>query len=205
MSDDQRIQQFRQMADSDPSNELGHFSLGRALLEAGQPEEAGKSLGKAVELNPRMSKGFQLLAQALDATGQRQKAVEAATRGAQVADEQGDRMPRDAMVDMLKSWDAPVPLLSSPDPAETAPTGDGPAVEGFRCARCGRPGGQLAKSPLPGKVGQTVFDHTCEQCWKEWLGMGTKVINELGLVLTTPEGAAVYDQYMLEFLQLEGR
>ncbi len=33
--------------------------------------------------------------------------------------------------------------------------------------------------------------------------MGTKVINELGLVLSTPAGAQSYDQYMLEFLQLE--
>ena len=205
MSDDQRIQQFRQMAEADPTNELGHFSLGRALLEADRADEACKSLAAAVELNPRMSKGFQLLAQAFERAGQREKAVETATRGAQVADEQGDRLPRDGMVELLKAWGAPVPELSSPATSEPAPAGDGTSAEGFRCARCGRPGDQLPKPPLPGQVGQVVFDHTCGICWREWLGMGTKVINELGLVLTTPEGAAVYDQYMLEFLQLEGR
>ena len=33
--------------------------------------------------------------------------------------------------------------------------------------------------------------------------MGTKVINELGLVLREPECQTTYDQYMVEFLQLE--
>lgn len=33
--------------------------------------------------------------------------------------------------------------------------------------------------------------------------MGTKVINELGLQLATKAGQDAYDQYMLEFLQLE--
>ena len=35
--------------------------------------------------------------------------------------------------------------------------------------------------------------------------MGTKVINELALVLSRPEGQRAYDQYMLEFLQIEER
>jgi Fe-S cluster biosynthesis and repair protein YggX len=35
--------------------------------------------------------------------------------------------------------------------------------------------------------------------------MGTKVINELGLVMSNPESQATYDQYMIEFLQLEDR
>ena len=33
--------------------------------------------------------------------------------------------------------------------------------------------------------------------------MGTKVINELGLALSSQEGQDAYDQYMIEFLQLE--
>src|SRR4051794_28580366 len=43
MPDSMRIEQFRKMASDDPNNELGHFSLGRALLEAGEPAEAAKS------------------------------------------------------------------------------------------------------------------------------------------------------------------
>jgi predicted Zn-dependent protease len=31
---------FKKMAEADPGNELGHFSLGRALLDAGMPGEA---------------------------------------------------------------------------------------------------------------------------------------------------------------------
>ncbi|CAA9413769.1 MAG: hypothetical protein AVDCRST_MAG64-2478, partial [uncultured Phycisphaerae bacterium] len=36
---DTRIEQFRKMASDDPGNELGHFSLGRALLDAGRDAE----------------------------------------------------------------------------------------------------------------------------------------------------------------------
>ena len=35
-----RIAQFRKMANDDPDNELGHFRLGQLLLEAGQYDEA---------------------------------------------------------------------------------------------------------------------------------------------------------------------
>ena len=35
--------------------------------------------------------------------------------------------------------------------------------------------------------------------------MGTKVINELGLILSSPAGQQAYDQYLVEFLQLEDR
>ena len=32
----ERIERFRTMAEADPQNELGHFSLGRALMDAGR-------------------------------------------------------------------------------------------------------------------------------------------------------------------------
>jgi hypothetical protein len=34
----QRIDQFRKMANDDPDNELGHFRLGQLLMEGGQYE-----------------------------------------------------------------------------------------------------------------------------------------------------------------------
>ena len=45
--------------------------------------------------------------------------------------------------------------------------------------------------------------HPGERCWNEWVAMGTRVINEFGLVLSTQAGRDAYDHYMLEFLQLE--
>ena len=38
----ERIAQFRKMANDDPGNELGHFRLGQLLLEDGQNEEASQ-------------------------------------------------------------------------------------------------------------------------------------------------------------------
>ena len=59
------IERFRKMANDDPKNELGHFSLGKALLEAGQSEDAAASLRRCLELNPNLSKAYQLLGTAL--------------------------------------------------------------------------------------------------------------------------------------------
>src|SRR3954470_20250493 len=61
---DARIEQFRKMANDDPSNELGHFSLGRALLEVGKFDEAAQAMQRVLALNPNIGKAYQLLAEA---------------------------------------------------------------------------------------------------------------------------------------------
>lgn len=199
---DNRIQQFQQMVQADPNNELGHFSLGKALLEAGRHEDAAASLARAVELNEKMSKAYQLLGNAYDKAGQRDRAIEVITRGVTVAHELGDRMPREAMAGLLREWGAPVPELAE-SAAQPSAEVSGTASTGFKCMRCGRPTGQLPKPPLKSEVGRKIHAHICDMCWREWIGMGTKVINELGLQLSTPAGQQAYEQYMLEFLQLE--
>jgi len=57
------------MAEADPTNELGHFSLGRALIDAGDAAAAVGPLSKVIELNPNISKAYQLLANALWGSG----------------------------------------------------------------------------------------------------------------------------------------
>jgi Fe-S cluster biosynthesis and repair protein YggX len=199
MDQDQRIKQFKQMAEADPNNELGHFSLGKAYVDAGRPAEAVAPLRRALQLNPMLSKVYQLLGDALDRDRKRPEAIEVLTRGVTVADEQGDRMPRDAMAGVLRGWGAPVPPIKTGDrPAEAAATGT--SAQGFHCSRCGRPDGQLPKPPFKGPLGQKIFDNVCTGCWREWIPMGTKVINELALVLSTPTGQQMYD-----FLQLDNR
>ena len=205
MEMDQRIEQFKKMAREDPDNELGHFSLGKACLDAGKPQEAIAPLAKAIELKPTMSKAYQLLADAYERAGQHAKALETLTRGVGVADAQGDRMPRDAMAKVLRDAGSAVPEFKSAAREEAGISSSGPSASGFKCARCGRPDGQLAKPPFKGDIGQRIFNGVCQTCWREWIGMGTKVINELGLVLSTPAGQQAYDQYMLEFLQLEAQ
>lgn len=202
-----RIDRFKHMADADPHNELGHFSLGKAFLEAGRFAEAAAALRRALELNPTMSKGYQLLGEALEKGGQRKQAIEAVTRGATVADEQGDRAPLSAMVALLNEWNAPVPTLRTVAPsspgAGTKEKSAGEGVSSFSCSRCGRPGGKLEKPPFRGPLGEKIWAHVCQSCWREWIPMGTKVINELGLSLRDPAAQKAYDQYMIEFLQLE--
>jgi len=206
MAEDARIKQFKQMAEADPDNELGHLSLGKAYLDSGRADAAIQPLTRALELNGRLSKAYQLLGEALDRAGGHDKAVEVLTRGVTAADEQGDLMPRDAMMKMLRDWGAPVPVLKSAASEVVKSAAAGASVApGFQCSRCGSPAGHLEKPPFKGALGKTIFDHVCRSCWREWIPMGTKVINELGLVLSSQAGQQAYDQYMIEFLQLEER
>ena len=207
MTDSTRIEQFRQMAQADPDNELGHFSLGKALLDAGQPAEAVAPLQRAIELNPRLAKAYHLCGQAQLDAGQAAAAVETMTRGVQVADETGDRVPRLAMAKLLARCGAPVPDEPAPSAsslrAGTAADEAGIAAEpGFACCRCQTPGARLPKPPFKGPVGERIHQHVCAACWQEWVLMGTKVINELRLSLASEKDGQVYDQYMVEFLQL---
>ena len=71
-----RIDQFKKMAADDPNNELGHFSLGRAYLEAGIYDNAASSFERVIEINPNMSRAYQLLASALLRRNEKDKAVE---------------------------------------------------------------------------------------------------------------------------------
>jgi Fe-S cluster biosynthesis and repair protein YggX/DNA-binding SARP family transcriptional activator len=205
MSIEKKIQQFKQMAEADPENELGHFSLGKAYVEAGRHAEAIAPFTRALQLNPTLSKVYQLLGEAYEQTGRRGQAIETLTRGAVVADEQGDRMPRDSMAAMLRELGAPVPTFRHAVSTGAAFGAGGASASGFSCSRCGRPHGQLEKPPFKGPLGERVFKNVCASCWREWIPMGTKVINELGLALTSPAAQETYDQYMIEFLQLEDR
>src|SRR5262245_52745908 len=141
MPDNDRITQFRKMANDDPTNELAHFSLGRALADAGEHEEAVDSYRRAIERNPNISKVYHLLATSLLKLNEREAAVTALTAGVKVADARGDQMPRREMAALLAELGAPVPAA----PASTeAPAGEGQV----RCKRCGRIGPKLTKPPF---------------------------------------------------------
>ena len=94
----ERIEQFRKMAEADPNNELGHFSLGRALLDAGDAAEASKSFQRVISLNPNIGKVYQLLAQAQLQLGQRDLAIQTLQTGARTAHNRGDMMPKNEML-----------------------------------------------------------------------------------------------------------
>jgi len=193
---DARIEQFRKMANDDPNNELGHFSLGRALLEAGQCQEAAQSLQRVIALNPNIGKAYQMLADAQMKTGYRDLAIETLKNGVVIAHKRGDLMPRNDMSKMLKELGVEPPNFTSQ--LSAAEIGEGQ----IQCKRCGRVMPKMPNPPFRNEQGRMIHEKICAECWREWIGMGTKVINELRLPLHDPQAQKIYDQHMMEFLNL---
>src|SRR5262249_10956576 len=106
---EERIAQFRKMAQDDPDNELGHFRLGQLLMENGQVEDAARSFQRTLVLSPAFSKVYQLLAQCQLTLGRRDEAVRTLQEGYKTADQRGDKMPRDEMGRMLTELGEEVP------------------------------------------------------------------------------------------------
>jgi tetratricopeptide (TPR) repeat protein len=192
---EERIAQFRKMAEDDPDNELGHFRLGQLLMEAGNEADAARSFQRTLVLSPAFSKVFQLLAQCQLKLGRRDEAVTTLKEGYKVADGRGDKVPRDEMGRMLQDLGEAAPISAAP---AAAPTGS------FPCARpgcvAGGYGKPLASPPVPDEIGQLIQQRICTDCWQDWLrNYSIKVINELRLDLSTEHGQGEYDKYMRGF------
>ena len=193
----ERIAQFRKMANDDPDNELGHFRLGQLLLEDGQYEEAINSFRRTLELSPQFSKVFQLLGTCFIKLGRKDEATKVLRDGFAVAEERGDNIPRDEMVKLLTSLGETPP--ESKKPARTS-------GGGFPCQRPGCVAGQFAhqlkKPPMNDELGKKIYEQVCADCWEQvWLkNLSVKVINEMRLDLSSEQGCEVYDQIMKETL-----
>lgn len=194
----QRIAQFETMVrpEADPNNDMAWFSLGSAYAQAGRHADAAKALIRCFELNPAMSKAYQLAGKALIDAGDKEQAGEVLTAGYKIAAGKGDFMPRKAMGEMLEQLGMPVPTVQERQP--------GPAADGsFVCFRTGRPGRQMARPPFKGPVGKWIFEHISQQTFDEWIKQGTKVINELRLDLSRDEDSLTYDRHMREYLGID--
>ena len=77
----ERIERFRFMAESDPTNDMAWFSLGTNLHATGSWKEAAEALRKCVELNPGMSRGWELLGASLIEAGDADAAAEVLEKG----------------------------------------------------------------------------------------------------------------------------
>ncbi len=196
-----RIAQFRKMANDDPDNELGHFRLGQLLMEAGELEEAIRSFRRTLELFPQFSKVYQLLGNCLIQLQRRDEAAKVLRDGFAVADERGDQMPRDEMAALLQQIGEP-----APQPKKAA--GKEAAGGAFQCHRPGCMWGnrarQLPSPPIPDELGRRIQAEICAECWQEWFrNYSIKVINELRLDLSTELGQEEYDKYMRGFFGFE--
>jgi tetratricopeptide (TPR) repeat protein len=197
-----QIARFRNMAQEDPDNDLAHFRLGQFLMDDGQFGEAAKSFRRTLEITPEFSKVYQLLGECQIKLDRKDEAVEALTKGWTIADDRGDRMPRDAMAKLLQQLGAPIPQK------QIAVADDGSPGTGFRCQRPGCMEGkravQLAAPPLPDAIGERIQRDICSACWNLWWkDLSIKVINELRLDLSSEGGQSEYDRNMREFLGFE--
>lgn len=195
----QRIAQFENMAQADPSNEMAHYSLASAYMQAGRLQDAASAFLRCVEVAPHMSKAYQMAGEALAGAGDRQRAVEILTRGYEVAALQGDLMPRRGIEAKLKELGAPVPEVEGADRAAEQLAASG----AFICQRTGKPGTRMERPPFRGPVGRWIQENISVETFNAWIAQGTKVINELRLDLSRDEDAETYDRYMREYLGID--
>jgi len=199
MNPTDRIAQFEKMAQADPTNEMAHFSLGGALAADGRHAEAAKSFERCVELSPEMSRAYELAGRSMVAAGWADRAVEMLLRGYRVAAERGDLQPRDAIATLLRELgrEPPQITVTAPAPGSAANAG------GFTCRRTGRAGTQLPGPPFKGPLGGWIHANISAETWRNWIGQGTKVINEMRLDFSRDRDQEIYDQHMYEYLGID--
>ena len=196
---DDRIAQFERMAAEDPDNDMAHFSLGNAYLQADRHADAAKSFERCFEINAEMSKAYQLAGSALIGSGEQDRAAEILKTGYEVAARKGDMMPKNAIAELLGQIGVEPPALPEVEAqAESRAGGDV-----FTCSLTGRPGTQLPEPPMRGALGQWIYDNISAETWQDWIGQGTKVINELRLDFSREEDQQVYEQHMCEHLGID--
>ncbi len=191
----ERIAQFENMAQADPENEMAHYSLAGAYAQADRHEDAAACYRRAIQLVPDFSKAYQLAAESLITLDRTDEAAELLTRGYEVAAKNGDVMPKNAMADLLAELGKPLPEVDAKDLPDI-PEGS------FICHKSGRPGTPMDRPPFKGPIGEWIRDHISKESFQEWLGQGTKVINELRLDLSRDNDADTYDRYMHEYLEI---
>ncbi len=198
MDPEARIQQFRKLIEQDPTSDMAYFSLGQALSQAGRFGEAAEAFTKCVELNPAMTKGFQLAGAASMAAGDDEKAKAILLRGYEEAVTRGDLMPKKAIADLLTQLGAPIPEVANA-PTTASPHGAGD----FKDRKSGRMGTRLARPPFRNGVGAWIHENISKESFEEWIKLGTKIINELRLDLSRDEHDAVYDYAMRRFVGID--
>ncbi|MFA9477706.1 Fe(2+)-trafficking protein [Phycisphaerales bacterium AB-hyl4] len=194
---EERIAQWEQMAREAP-DDMAFFSLGSAYREAERFEDADRAFAKAIEMNDGMSRAYQLRGQVLIKLGREEEAGDLLTTGYKVAAERGDVMPQRAIGSMLEKLGKPLPEVQSAEERKAEVESDDTVLD----RRTGQPQQRLPDPPMRGPVGKFIYDHFGQETWRTWIGQGTKVINELRLDFSNPQHQDVYEQYMLEWLQV---
>lgn len=190
----EKIDQFRKVTEQNPTDPLGFFSLGRALLDAGKFDESVGAFQRSLALDARLSRAYQLLAKAQLSLNRKSESIESIKRGLVVAHQRGDLMVKDELTRMLTELGEQPPTFDAPKPQIT-----GEQVFDVRTQSVGT---KLRKPPFKGRLGEIIFENVSAESWREAIAHGTKVINELRLPLSDPSAQKVFDQHIIDFLNL---
>ncbi|MBF6591851.1 MAG: oxidative damage protection protein [Ktedonobacterales bacterium] len=68
-----------------------------------------------------------------------------------------------------------------------------------QCVKLGRELPGLAKPPMPGELGQRIYEHISQEAWEMWQEHSRLLINHYGLNLADPDARQVMRQQMEEF------
>ena len=206
MTDD-LIEQYRKMAKANPDDDLAHYALGQALLDADRPAEAAPVLRHVTRINPKYTRAYLLLGRALEQDEDASGAIEAWQLGYHSANKRGELLIAREAKQHLDAHQAPltseIVSLLGIDEEESLPIEDRDPEEGeVRCVKSGRIGQRMPFKPFENDIGIFIFEKISQESWEEWMEMSIKVINELRLDLGDPEGQEAYDQHMRDFLHL---
>lgn len=195
MNTDARIAQFEELCQQEPGNDMAWFSLGGAYTQADRFADAADAYTKCFEANETFSKAYQLAGASLIKAGEPDKAGDVLEKGYAVASAQGDLMPKNGIAELLQELGREIPVVET-KAEQAAPPGS------FVCKRSGRPGTQMPRPPFRGPVGEWIQTNISKETFDEWIGLGTKIINELRLDLSRDQDELVYDYGMRRFIGL---
>jgi len=80
-----------------------------------------------------------------------------------------------------------------------------PQQEGhIQCSRCGNSNSPLEEPPFDSDLGKQIQGSICRNCWREWIQVSVRVINEYRLNLAMEEHSEILTSQMKQFLGIQG-
>jgi Fe-S cluster biosynthesis and repair protein YggX len=70
----------------------------------------------------------------------------------------------------------------------------------IHCSKLDKDTEGLARAPLPGELGQRIYEHISQEAWNSWIAHQTMLINEYRLSMVDPKSRAFLLQEMEKFL-----
>jgi Flp pilus assembly protein TadD len=105
MAGEDRIAEFKEVAEMMPDDPVVRFGLAGAYLDAGQAEAAAEEYAEAVRLKPDYSAAYRGLGRALERAGRMAEAKAAYEQGLEVAAETGDLQTKKEIEVFLRRMD----------------------------------------------------------------------------------------------------